>query len=74
MEDAISNAEKTKHHHNFLYSPITLIEIKTMVKTTFKSLKAPGPDKFRNEMLKAGIRFLTAALSKLFKRTLSRYF
>ena len=36
-----------------------------MVKT-LKPRKAPGPDKIRYEMLKSGIQFLNAALSKLF--------
>ena len=61
----LSTLEQTKDIHNVLDSPISLEEIKNMVKL-LKSKKAPGPDKIRNEMLKTGIQFLSTALYKLF--------
>ena len=64
-KDDITKLEETKAFHNSLDSLITLSEIETGVKT-LKSKKAPGPDKIRNEMLKAGLHFLIAALQKLF--------
>ena len=73
LKEDISSLEETKNIHNYLDSPISINEIETTVKS-LKSRKAPGPDKIRNEMLKAGVQFLKTALQKLFNLILQSGF
>ena len=73
MEEDISTLEETKAACNYLDNTILPTEIETITKL-LGSKKAPGPDKIRNEMIKAGIQHLKTALCKLFNLILKSGF
>ena len=64
LEEDISTSEETKAASNVLDNTILPAEIESITKL-LGSKKAPGPDKIRNEMIKAGIQYLKTALCKL---------
>ena len=65
LEEDISTLEETKADFNYLDITILPTEIESITKS-LGPRKAPGPDKIRNEMIKAGIQYLKTALCKLF--------
>ena len=73
IREKLSSLEDTKTTHNYLDETISLAEIESMTKL-LQSKKAPGPDKIRNEMLKAGLQYLKTALCKLFNLILKSGF
>ena len=73
LEEDISTLEETKATHNFLDNTILPTEIESITKL-LGSKKASGPDKIRNEMIKAGVQNLKSALYKLFNVILKSVF
>jgi len=66
LEEDISTLEETKAAYNYyLDNTILPTEIESVTKL-LGSKKAPGPDKIRNEMIKAGIQYFKTAVCKLF--------
>ena len=73
LEEDISTLDETKAASIVLDNTILPAEIKSITKL-YGSKKAPGPDKIRNEMIKAGIQYLKTALCKLLNLILKSVF
>ena len=73
LEEDISTLEESKAAYNYLDITILPTDIESVTKS-LGSKKAPGPDKIRNEMMKAGIQYLKTALCKLFNLILKIVF
>ena len=73
LEEDISTLEETKASYNYLDNTILLAEIETITKL-LGSKKATGPDKIRNEMIKARIQYFKTSLCKVFNLILKSVF